>query len=57
MLIDIGHICQNLYISSEYLDYGTCAIGIYDQDIIDDMLDLDGENEFIIYMACVGKKL
>lgn len=57
ILIDIGHVCQNLYISSESLDYGTCAIGIYDQDIIDDMLDLDGENEFVIYMACVGKKL
>lgn len=54
ILIDIGHVCQNLYISSESLDYGTCAIGIYDQDIIDDMLDLDGENEFVIYMAYVG---
>lgn len=57
ILIDIGHVCQNLYISSESLNYGTCAIGIYDQNIIDDMLDLDGENEFVIYMACVGKKL
>lgn len=57
ILIDIGHVCQNLYIASESLDCGTCAIGIYDQDIIDDMLDLDGENEFIIYMACLGRKL
>lgn len=57
ILIDIGHVCQNLYIASESLNYGTCAIGIYDQDIIDNMLDLDGENEFVIYMACVGKKL
>jgi SagB-type dehydrogenase family enzyme len=57
ILIDIGHVCQNLYIASESLNYGTCAIGIYDQNIIDDMLDLDGEDEFVIYMACVGKKL
>ena len=56
ILIDIGHVCQNLYIASESLNYGTCAIGIYDQDIIDNMLDLDGENEFVIYMACLGKK-
>lgn len=57
ILIDIGHVCQNLYIASESLNYGTCAIGIYDQDIIDNMLDLDGVDEFVIYMACVGKKL
>ncbi|MDK2585346.1 SagB/ThcOx family dehydrogenase [Romboutsia sedimentorum] len=57
ILIDIGHVCQNLYISSESLDCGTCAIGIYDQNIIDSMLDLDVENEFVIYMACLGKKL
>ncbi|CEN86929.1 SagB/ThcOx family dehydrogenase [Paraclostridium sordellii] len=57
ILIDIGHVCQNLYIASESLNHGTCAIGIYDQDIIDNMLDLDGVDEFVIYMACVGKKL
>ena len=57
ILIDIGHVCQNLYIASESLNHGTCAIGIYDQDVIDNMLDLDGVDEFVIYMACVGKKL
>lgn len=56
ILIDVGHLCQNLYIASESIDCGTCAIGIYDQKLIDKMLSLDGENEFVIYMAALGKK-
>lgn len=54
ILIDIGHLCQNLYIACEAIKAGTCAIGIYDQKLVDEMLGLDGENEFVIYMASVG---
>jgi SagB-type dehydrogenase family enzyme len=56
ILIDIGHVCQNLYIASESIDAGTCAIGIYDQKLIDQLLNLDEEEEFVIYLAAVGKK-
>lgn len=56
ILIDVGHVCQNLYLASESIAAGTCAIGIYDQELIDDLLGLDGEDEFVIYMAAVGKK-
>lgn len=57
ILIDVGHLCQNLYIAAETLGCGTCAIGIYDQKLIDSMLSLDGENEFVIYMAALGKPI
>ena len=56
ILIDIGHVCQNLYLAGEALNAGTCAIGIYDQKMIDKLLELDGEDEFVIYLAAVGKK-
>lgn len=56
ILIDIGHVCQNLYLASESIDAGTCAIGIYDQASVDRLLGLDGEEEFVIYLAAVGKK-
>lgn len=56
ILIDVGHLCQNLYIASESIECGTCAIGIYDQEIIDNMLGLDGKDEFVIYLAALGKK-
>ncbi|WP_378956978.1 SagB/ThcOx family dehydrogenase [Pelosinus sp. sgz500959] len=56
ILIDIGHVCQNLYLASETINAGTCAIGIYDQNRIDQLLGLNKEEEFVIYLAAVGKK-
>ncbi len=56
ILIDVGHVCQNLYLASESVGAGTCAIGIYDQKAMDDVLGLDGEEEFVVYLAAVGKK-
>jgi SagB-type dehydrogenase family enzyme len=53
--LDAGHVCQNLYLASEAIGAGTCAIGAYWQDEMDALLSLDGEDEFAIYMARVGK--
>lgn len=55
--IDAGHLCQNLYLACEAIGAGTCAIGAYGQDIIDSTLKVDGEDEFTIYIATVGKGL
>ena len=52
----MGHICQNLYLASESIDAGTCAIGIYDQNLIDEVLGLDGDEEFVLYLGAVGKE-
>lgn len=56
ILIDVGHVCQNLYLASESIGAGTCAIGIYDQEKLDDFLCLNPEEEMLIYLAAVGKK-
>jgi SagB-type dehydrogenase family enzyme len=53
--IDAGHLCQNLYLAAEAVGGGTCAIGAYYQDEMDALLGLDGEDEFVIYAAPVGK--
>ena len=53
--IDIGHVCQNLYIAAESVDLGVCAIGAYSQENADKLLGLDGNDEFVIYAAHVGK--
>jgi SagB-type dehydrogenase family enzyme len=55
ILIDAGHVCQNLYLASEAIGAGTCAVAAYDQDLMDRLLGLDGNNEFAIYTAAVGK--
>ncbi|AIQ71741.1 SagB/ThcOx family dehydrogenase [Paenibacillus graminis] len=56
ILIDIGHVSQNLYLASESIDAGACAIGIYDQNLIDEVLGLNGDEEFILFLGAVGKK-
>ncbi len=38
------------------IDAGKCAIGAYDQEKLDSLLGLDGDEEFTIYLAPVGKK-
>lgn len=55
MLLDAGHLCQNLYLACEAIGCGTCAVGAYNQKTVDEYLRLDGENEFVIYMSPVGK--
>ncbi|WP_042461628.1 SagB/ThcOx family dehydrogenase [Neobacillus dielmonensis] len=56
ILIDIGHVSQNLYLASESINAGACAIGIYDQKMVDEILQLDGEEEFVLFLAAVGRK-
>ena len=51
---DSGHLCQNLYLAAEAIGAGTCAVGAYNQAKMDAFLGLDGEREFVIYMAPVG---
>jgi len=53
--IDAGHVCQNLYLACEAIGAGTCAIAAYDQEFADNVLGIDGDEEFTIYMAPVGK--
>ena len=53
--IDIGHVCQNLYIACEAIRAGTCAIAAYNQNAADELIGVDGKDEFTIYMAPVGK--
>lgn len=55
MLIDAGHVCQNLYLGAEALGLGTVAIGAYSQKLADALLDLDGKEEFVVYYAPVGR--
>jgi SagB-type dehydrogenase family enzyme len=60
-LIDVGHVCENLYFACEAIGCGTCAIGAYDQVKMDGLLGLsseptsDADNEFVVYAATVGK--
>ena len=54
--IDIGHVCQNLYLTCAAIKAGTCAVAAYHQAAMDDLLGVDGDDEFALYLAPVGKK-
>jgi SagB-type dehydrogenase family enzyme len=54
--LDAGHVCQNLYLAGEQIGCGTCAIGAFDDQQMADVLGIDGEEEFVIYCATVGRK-
>ncbi len=54
--LDAGHVCQNLYLAAESRGCGVCAIAAFDDDATNYALGLDGENEFIVYIASLGKK-
>ncbi|MCX7913027.1 MAG: SagB/ThcOx family dehydrogenase [Thermodesulfovibrionales bacterium] len=53
--IDVGHVCQNLYLACSVVSCGACAVGAYHQEMVDKLIGVDGENEFTIYLAAVGK--
>ncbi|HRW33625.1 MAG TPA: SagB/ThcOx family dehydrogenase [Thermotogota bacterium] len=54
MLLDAGHVCQNLYLACQSIGLGTCAIAAYFQKPLDELFQLDGEDEFSVYLAPVG---
>ena len=55
LFLDAGHICQNLYLSVQPVGCGSCAIGAFHDQKMNDLLGLDGKEKFVIYMATVGK--
>jgi SagB-type dehydrogenase family enzyme len=55
ILMDAGHVCQNLYLACEAVGAGTCAVAAYDQEEMDRLIGLDGRDEFVVYLAPVGK--
>jgi SagB-type dehydrogenase family enzyme len=54
--LDVGHVCQNLYLSAENINCGVCAIAAFHDEEFNDLLGLNGQDQFVIYLATVGKK-
>ncbi len=55
--LDAGHVCQNLYLCAESIDYGVCAIAAFDDRLANQLFGLDEVERFVVYAASVGKKL
>lgn len=55
LFLDAGHICQNLYLAVQPVGCGCCAVGAFKDKKINEMLSLNEDNQFILYLATVGK--
>jgi len=54
--LDAGHVCQNLYLAAESIGCGVCAVAAFDDEALAAALDLDGRQQFPIYLAALGRK-
>jgi SagB-type dehydrogenase family enzyme len=55
MHLDAGHVCQNLYLSAMSIDAGVCAIAAFNDDELNKLIGINGEEQFTIYVATLGK--
>jgi SagB-type dehydrogenase family enzyme len=56
LLLDAGHVCQNLYLAALALGCGTCAVGAFSDEELNYELKLDGDSQWVIYAGTVGKR-
>ena len=52
--LDAGHIGQNLALAATGLGLGSCPVGAFFDDEINRLLDVNGEQESVVYMSVVG---
>ena len=53
--MDLGHVCQNVQLAATALGFGSCPIGAFYDDELNKLVDVDGEEETVLYMITVGK--
>ncbi|NMB57425.1 SagB/ThcOx family dehydrogenase [Candidatus Beckwithbacteria bacterium] len=57
ILIEAGHMGQNIYLLSSILNLNCCALGGFIDDKINFLLDLDGVEESVVYAFALGNKI
>ncbi|MBU0480460.1 MAG: SagB/ThcOx family dehydrogenase [Proteobacteria bacterium] len=55
ILLDAGHICQNLLLAAEALELSACPMAAFFDREMNDLLHLDPDEESVIYMAAAGR--
>ncbi len=54
VLLEAGHVGQNLYLAAAALGLGACAVGAFLDDEINRLLNVDGDEEAALYLIAVG---
>jgi len=55
VLLEAGHIGQNLYLAATSMGLGACAVGAFLDDSLNELFGLDGRQEGAIYIISVGR--
>lgn len=54
VLLEAGHVAQNLILGATGLGLGSCPIGGFVDDHVNELIDVDGLDEAALYMVVVG---
>jgi SagB-type dehydrogenase family enzyme len=54
VLLDCGHVAQNLHLVATAIGLGSVGIGGFLDDELNDVLDLDGVGEAVVHTIAVG---
>jgi len=52
--LDAGHIAQNLALSATSIGLGSCQIGAFFDDEVNQIVGVDGTEESVLYLSVVG---
>jgi len=52
--MEVGAICENIYLQAAALGLGTVAVGAYDDDAVNKLLGVDGKDESSVLIMPIG---
>lgn len=55
MLLDAGHLAENLYLMAGALGFGCTTIAGFVDDRMNELLEIDGVNEYAVYLFVAGR--
>lgn len=56
IMLEAGHLGQNLYLTATALGLAPCGVGAYFDDDFNRVVGIDGEQEMTVYVMCVGAR-
>jgi len=55
VFMDVAHICQNVLLAAAAMGLGSCPVGAFFDDEVNELFGLDGVEESVVYLATVGQ--
>jgi len=57
VLLDAGHVAENIQLEATSLGLGSCAVGAFFDDELNELLGVNPEEEFALLAVAVGHRL